>query len=547
MNYLAAAFAILCITGCQMKKEKADLLVLDATIYTVDKDFSKQEAMAIRDGKILDTGSSASMQEKYKAKKTISLKGKFIYPGLNDAHAHFTGYGLSLNQVDLTGTRSAEDVVDRCMNFAEDFSGTWITGRGWDQNDWEIKEFPGKEILDAAFPGTPVLLRRVDGHAAWANSKALEIAGITSESSIEGGQVRMENGEPSGILIDNAIDLVSSHIPPAGKEEVEAGLLKAQENCFAVGLTSISDAGLPGATVRLIQSMQESGSLKMRLDAWLEPSESNFLEFVEKGIIQTPSLRVGTVKLYADGALGSRGAKMIKDYSDDPGNSGLYLTPPADLEKYCKRALQNGYQVATHCIGDEANRRVLQIYASMLEEGNDNRWRIEHAQVINPEDYSYFGTYNIIPSVQTTHATSDMYWAEERIGAYRMPGAYSYHTLMSQLGWIPNGSDFPVESINPLYGFYAAVSRKDKEGFPPEGFRPEEALSREEALKAMTIWAAKASFQEELKGSLEAGKVADFIVTSEDIMQIEEINIPKVSIEATYLDGKEVYNRSSID
>ncbi|MFC2080037.1 amidohydrolase [Bacteroidota bacterium] len=541
MNRLIPLFLLIFITGCQMKKEKVDTLIKDAIVYSVDDSFSVLEAFVIRDGYILDTGTSSDMERKYKAESTLSLKDHFVYPGWNDAHAHFIGYGLSLQQVDLMGTSSVEEVIDKCKIFSKNNPGKWITGRGWDQNVWEEKVFPNKNNLDKTFPDTPVLLRRVDGHAAWANSKALEIAGITKNTKIEGGEIQLENNQASGILIDNAIDLVSKKFPLPGLEEKISAILLAEQNCFAVGLTSVSDAGLATDVVQLIDSLQKSDKLKMRINAWLEPSESNFSTFIEKGVIQNDKLTVGTLKLYADGALGSRGAKMIEPYFDDPKNSGILVTNPEKLKKLCQRALENDYQVAIHCIGDEANRLVLNIYSELLSEGNDRRWRIEHAQVIHPDDFKIFGEYNIVPSVQATHATSDMYWAEDRIGKERLNGAYSYKTLLEQLAWMPNGSDFPVENINPLYGFYAAVSRKDHSGYPEGGFRMEEALSREEALRGMTIWAAKAAFEENFKGSIEKGKLADFVVTKMDIMKVEESLLPTIEVELTYSGGVLVY------
>lgn len=540
-------------TGCQMNKENIDLLVKDATVYTVDPSFSVVESFVVRDGKIVDTGTSAEMERKYSADTVLSLKNRFIYPGWNDAHSHFVGYGLSLNNVELMGTRSIAEILERCKTFAENHPARrpgvdhtqpfWVTGRGWDQNDWTVQAFPGKEHLDKIFPDIPVLLRRVDGHAGWANSKALEIAGITSESRIAGGEVIVRNGEPTGILIDNAIHLVDMHIPIPGREATVAGIKMAEENCFAVGLTSLSDAGLTREVVQLLDSMHSAGTLKMRINAWLEPSEDNLNTYITNGMLQTELLTVGTVKLYADGALGSRGARLIEPYTDDPGNSGLFITEKAVLKKWCRLAYENNFQVATHCIGDAANRRMLEIYGGLLGGKNDRRWRIEHAQVIHPDDFELFGKYSIVPSVQPTHATSDMYWAEERLGADRMTGAYSYRTLMNQLGWIANGSDFPVEDINPLYGFYAAVARKDHEGYPAEGFIMSEALTREEALRAMTTWAAKAAFEEEFKGSLEKGKLADFVVTETDIMTTPEKNIPHIRVMQTYSGGTLVYER----
>jgi predicted amidohydrolase YtcJ len=396
-------------------------------------------------------------------------------------------------------------------------------------------------MLDEYFPDTPILLRRIDGHAGWANTAALKMAGITADTKVNGGTVMLSDGEPNGILIDNAIGLVGSKIPNATKEEMIHALQQAQTNCFQVGLTSVQDAGLPKEAVLLIDSLNKEGSLKIRINAWLSPSRENFSHFVEKGVYQTDHLTVNTIKLFTDGALGSRGARMIEPYTDDPQNHGLFVTPLEELEKLCRRAYLNDYAVATHCIGDAANRETLKIYASILGGENDRRWRIEHAQIIHPDDFHYFGDYNIVPSVQTTHATSDMYWAEKRVGPERIKGAYAFKQLMEENGWIPNGSDFPVEQINPLFGYYAAVVRKDQAGWPEEGFQMENALNREDALRAMTIWAAKAGFEEHLKGSIEVGKLADLTITAEDLMTAPEESLFKIQVKATYSGGELVY------
>ena len=539
---LATALLILIMTSCSPGKKEADLILTNGKIYTVDAEFSMAEAMAIRDHKILAVGSTAEIEKKYTSSQIRDLEGACVYPGWIDAHCHFFGYGMNLNAVDVAGTASVEEIIVMLKEHQALHPGSWITGRGWDQNDWEVQEFPDKSMLDAHFPDTPILLRRIDGHAAWANSRALKLAGVTAQSKVEGGTVMLSGGEPNGILVDNAISLVGSILPAPSEEEMKVALLQAQQNCFEVGLTSVQDAGLSYRVVKLIDSQHKEGSLKIRINAWLSPSEENFTHFVEKGPDQPDHLSVNTVKLFTDGALGSRGARMIEPYSDDPGNVGLYVTPLEVLEKQCRRAYENEYAVATHCIGDGANRETLKIYAKILDGKNDRRWRIEHAQIIHPDDFHYFGDYSIIPSVQTTHATSDMYWAEKRVGAERMKGAYAYRQLLEQNGWLPNGSDFPVEQINPLFGFYAAVVRKDQSAYPAEGFRKEEALSREEALRAMTIWAARAGFDEHMKGSIEPGKLADLTITTTDLMTAPEEQLFEIKVESTYSGGELVFS-----
>lgn len=539
---LSTALLILLMTSCSPGKKEADLILTNGKIYTVDANFRMAEAIAIRDHKILAVGSTAEIEKKYSSDMVRDLEGACVYPGWIDAHCHFFGYGMNLNAVDVAGTTSVEEIIAMLKEYQRNNPGTWITGRGWDQNDWEVQEFPDKGMLDEHFPDTPILLRRIDGHAAWANSKALEMAGVSAQSKMDGGTVMLSGGVPNGILVDNAIGLVGSKIPAASEEEMIQALRQAEQNCFEVGLTSVQDAGLSYRVVKLIDSQHQSGSLKIRINAWLSPSEENFTHFVEKGIYQTDHLSVNTIKLFTDGALGSRGARMIEEYSDDPGNVGLFVTPLDVLEKQCQRAYENGYAVATHCIGDRANRETLKIYARILEEKNDRRWRIEHSQIIHPDDFHYFGDYSIIPSVQTTHATSDMYWAEKRVGKERMTGAYAFKQLLEQNGWLPNGSDFPVERINPLFGFYAAVARKDQSGYPEDGFQKENALSREEALRAMTIWAARAGKEEHLKGSIETGKLADLTITTTDLMTAPEEQLFGIKVASTYSGGELVFS-----
>lgn len=536
------AISIFLITSCKHKKN-VDLIITNATIYTVDNDFTTAESFAVKSGKFIEAGSSDDILTKYKAKKTIDLEGKFVYPGFIDAHCHFYGYCLTLLQADLRGTQSFEEILEIVKNHDNNYNTEWVLGRSWDQNNWEIKEFPVNDQLNELFPDKPVYLKRVDGHAAIANAKALEMAGITSETKVDGGKIILEKGKPTGVLIDNAMSLVSRLIPDVDKNQTIKAIQQGEQNCFAVGLTSVADAGLYKNQVLLIDSLQKSGDMNLRLYAMLEPNDENFNHFVKKGIYKTDYLNVHSIKLYADGALGSRGAALLEPYADDPGNYGLIINPPDFYHQMCKLAYENNYQVCTHAIGDSANRMMLDIYAEYLNGENDRRWRIEHAQIIHPDDLDKFGNYNIVPSIQSTHCTSDMYWADERLGDERIENAYIYKQLLKQNGWIPNGTDFPVEKIDPLLTFYASIARKDVEGYPENGFQPENALTREETLKSMTIWAAKTAFEENEKGSIEPGKMADFVVLEKDIMTISEEEIPQVTVQYTFINGVVVYKK----
>ena len=420
------------------------------------------------------------------------------------------------------------------------FPSEWVRGRGWNQNEWDIKEFPTKDLLDKVFPNKPVYIVRIDGHAAIANSVALKMAKLDEKTKIVGGELIISNGKLTGVLVDNAIELVRKIIPEISESTKAKALQKAQENCFSVGLTSVSDAGLELKDVLLIDSLQKQSVLKMRIYAMLSPTQENFDYFLSKGIYSTDYLTVRSIKLYADGALGSRGALLKKPYTDAPNTKGLQVESDQKLNEYCDIAYKAGYQVNTHCIGDEAVRLILDLYSKHLKTKNDLRWRIEHSQVVDPSDISKYGSFSIIPSIQTTHATSDMTWADERLGD-RIKYAYAYQDLLKQNDWLPNGSDFPIESINPIYGFYAGVTRKDLNGEPKEGFQMENALTREQALRAMTIWAAKSNFEEDFKGSLELGKWADFVILDTDLMNANESDLPKSKVISTFVSGEIVY------
>ncbi len=535
-------FVIIFMTGCS-DKNKADLIVTNARVYTVDSDFSIAESFAVAGGKVVAVGTSDVIHSVYSAENTIDAEGKFIYPGFNDAHAHFNGYGTNLMRyADLRGTSGPAAIYEIVKAHHQKFGGEWILGRSWDQNDWENTEFPDKSKLDELFPDVPVYLVRVDGHAGWCNSKALEMAGITAQTKLAGGQVVVKNGEPTGILIDNAMGLVSRLIPEITPQQQKMGLLEAQKNCFAAGLTSVTDCGLGKETILLMQEMQESGELKMRINAMLNPTDENIETFVEKGPQQSDKLTVNTIKIYADGALGSRGALLLDDYSDDSGNRGLQIESQEYYDKICRLAYDNHFAVSTHCIGDGANRLMLDTYGKFLKGKNDRRWRIEHAQIIHPDDIEKFARFSIVPSVQATHATSDMYWADERLGEKRLQnGSYAYQTLLQQNGWLPNGTDFPVEKIEPLFTFYASVFRVDHKGWPEGGFLEKESLNREQALRSVTIWPAKASFEENEKGSLEPGKWADFVILDTDLMTASPLDVLNATIESTWIAGEMVH------
>jgi len=542
---LSAIIVSIFLFACN-QREKIDLLVYNATIYTVDSTFSVTDAIAVKDGKIIETGKTGDLQNKFEAIEKIDANGKFIYPGFIDAHAHFVGYGLGLQTVDLVGTESWEDILHRLDDFAKNKNkGQWLIGRGWDQNDWPVKDFPTNEKLNELYPDRPVFLRRVDGHAAIVNQKALDIAGVKAGDKLTGGEVEVKNGKLTGILIDNAIGLVASKIPEPDAAQMNEALLDAQKNCFAVGLTTVDDCGLDYKTVLFIDSIHKKGDLKMRIYAMLSDGRENYDFIFQHGKIKTDRLNVRSFKVYADGALGSRGACLLQPYSDKPGWSGFLLSSQQHFDSVANLLSQKDFQMCTHAIGDSGNRTMLMIYARYLKGKNDSRWRIEHAQVINENDFKLFGENNIIPSVQPTHATSDMYWAADRLGKERVKGAYAYKQLLEQNGWIPLGTDFPVEDISPFKTFYAAVVRRDAKGWPADGYQKENALTRDEAMRGMTIWAAKANFEENEKGSLEKGKFADFVILDQDLMKAGEKDLPNTKVLKTFLSGEKVFEKKN--
>lgn len=535
--FIAIFFAI---TSCS--NQKVDTIIHHAVIYTVDSSFTIAEAMAVKDGKIVAVGTNDKIMGKYTATENVDAQGKAVYPGFIDAHAHFVGYGRSLFQADLFGTNTWEETVARIKAFADAHPDLpWIQGRGWDQNRWPGKAYPTNEELNKLFPDKPVVIARVDGHASIANRKALDLAGIKAGQTVVGGSIEVKNGKLTGVLIDNADNKVYQQIPEPTKDIYVQWLQAAQKNCFEQGLTTVTDCGLSYQDVEAIDALQKEGKLDMRLFVMLSDNDENIHKYLKSGPYKTDKLFVNGFKVYMDGALGSRGACLLQPYTDKTGWSGFLLRNQSHYDSLAQVLAGTGFQMCTHAIGDSANREILKIYNKYLKGKNDKRWRIEHAQIINQADFDLFGSANIIPSVQPTHATSDMYWAEERLGKDRLKGGYAFKQLLQQNGWIPLGTDFPVEDISPFKTFLASAVRKDAKGFPADGFQKENALSREETLRGMTIWAAKASFLEKEVGSLEAGKKADFILLDQDLMKVAETAILQVKVNATYLGGKKVH------
>lgn len=541
MNRLRKLLPLLLLAACN-SRQPADLVVHHAHIYTVDSAFSTAEAMAIKDGKVLATGTDATILAHYNAAQVVDARGQAVYPGLIDAHAHFVGYGRALYEVALYDCADWQQVVARVEEFATQHPNeTWIRGRGWDQNKWPGKALPDNSELNRLFPGKPVLLDRVDGHAAVANAAALKLAGVTAGTTIAGGVVGKTNGIPNGLLIDNAVALVTKVVPAPTAADYEKWLLAAQRNCFAQGLTTVTDCGLNYTDIYAIDSLQKQGKLLMNMYVMLSDDTANFARFLQQPPYKTERLYVKGVKAYADGALGSRGACLLAPYGDQPGWQGFLLAGRGHYDSLAAMLVHTGYQLCTHAIGDSGNRMVLQVYDRYLHGHNDKRWRIEHAQVVNPDDLQLFGRNSIVPSVQPTHATSDMYWAGERLGAERLKTAYAYRQLLEQNGWLPLGTDFPVEDISPFKTFYAAVVRKDAKGYPEGGFQKENALTRGQALRGMTIWAARAGCLDKEIGSLEPGKKADFVILDRDLMMAADTALLQTHVIATYSRGKSVH------
>lgn len=554
--------------------KEVDMIYVNGKIYTMDEKNSVAAAFAVKDQLIVEIGSQWEIRRKFRAETVVDLGGKTVLPGLIDAHAHFLSLGISKITVQLTGTHSAEEAAEKVKDrVLKTEPGQWIRGGGWDQNDWQKKEFPTHVILDKVAPDNPVYLSRIDGHAAWVNKRALELAGISRETvDPSGGKIiRDVRGNPTGVLIDAAMNLVLSKLPDLSEAEAQEALELAVSECVKYGITSVQDMGVDLRMIEFYKREIEGGAPMVRIYAVIGGTGETWDHFLKEGPLVgygNNFLTVRAIKLYIDGALGSRGAALIEPYSDDPGNRGLTLMSYETLKRNVEEALRHRFQVCTHAIGDRGNNIVLNAYEEALKvvPTIDHRLRIEHAQVVHPTDIPRFNKLGIIPSMQPTHCTSDMYWAEARLGPERVKGAYAWRSFRNAGSIILGGSDSPVERPNPIYGIYAAVTRRDLDGRPIDaedvrtffqlskdgitneknfqgGWYPEEKLTREEAVRMFTTWAAWGAFEESLKGSLEKGKLADFVVISDDIMTIAENDIPKVSVLRTVIGGKVVYEK----
>ena len=528
---------IIFMTSCQ---NKVDLLVHNASVYTMSDQLGKVSAFIVDKGKFIAVGGE-DLLEKYSARKVLNLNQLPIYPGFIDSHCHFLELGLSLQQIDLKGTKSFEEVIERIKDATKDTDPNAVIGRGWDQNDWEVKRLPSKKQIDVLFPNIPVALRRIDGHAMLVNQKALDLAGITAETKVEGGSIIIENGNLTGVLVDAPMKLVQAILPEPNQTDKIKALNDAAQIGFENGLTTVSVAGMQKDDIMLIDSLQTAGLLNMRVYAMISNTEENLDYFLKTGPLKTNMLNVRSFKVYADGALGSRGAALKNPYSDLKSHKGVFITSKDSIEKLAYKLASTPFQMNTHAIGDDANKVVLDAYKKALVFSDDPRWRIEHAQIIDTFDIKLFNR-KIIPSIQPTHATSDMYWAEERLGENRLLGAYAYNDLLKRSGRIALGTDFPVEEVSPLNTFYAAIARKDSNQFPEEGFLFQNKLSRMDALKGMTLWGAYANFEESEKGSIEVGKFADFIIMDRDILDVSEKRILQTRLVATILNGNVVYS-----
>lgn len=546
----AAPAAALAQSSAGAPQPAADLIVTNARIYTADDSRPLVEAFAVRGNRIVFTGSAREAATlKGAATRVVDAGGRTVIPGMVDAHAHFAGLAQTLRAVDLVGTKSVTEVIARVQAKAATLpKGTWITGRGWDQNAWGDTRFPTHDALSAAVPDHPVLLTRVDGHANFVNAAAMKLAGVTAATKDpSGGKIQRDaNGAPTGVFIDNAQRLVGSKVPELTRDEMRAALKDAIARMHSLGLVGMHDAGASRANIELFEDMAQKRELDLRLYVMIGDNAEALKHYFQVGprsALYDGQVWVRAVKLYADGAMGSRGAALLEPYSDDPNNTGLLLSAPSHIEEVARQGLAAGFQINTHAIGDRGNRVVLDAYDKALAATPraDHRFRVEHAQILHQDDIPRFAQMGVIPSMQASHQTSDMYWIGKRLGPTRLYGAYAWQSLLQTGVIIPNGSDFPVEAVNPLISFHASIARQDARDWPAGGWYPEQKMSREDALRSMTLWAAYAGFQEKELGSITPGKYADFVVLDQDIMRVPAELVLQTRVLSTWVGGRRVY------
>jgi predicted amidohydrolase YtcJ len=533
----------------------ADLIVTGGRIYTVDVTRPVAEAFAVRGGRFVLVGTRRDvMMLKGPQTQMVDLRGAAAYPGFIDAHAHLLGLGNALRSVNLVGAPSYEEIVSRVVARARVTpEGQWVTGNGWDQNRWPVKEFPTHDALSRAVPDHPVLLDRVDGHAVLANASAMRAAGISARTRdpVGGRIVRDARGNPTGVFVDNAMSLVSNAVPTPTPAQLSELLHSAAVESNRWGLTEVQDMGEDRATIEALESLASAKRLPLRTYEMVADDSAALAYYFARGPKQAEydgHVWVRGIKLYADGALGSRGAALLAPYSDDRLNTGLLVSTPQHLRSRTIEALKHGFQVSTHAIGDRGNRNALDAYQAALDAvpTSDARLRIEHAQIISPQDMPRFAQLGVIPSMQSSHQTSDMPWAERRLGPERIRGGYAWRSLLNTGVVIPNGTDFPVEQVNPIITFHSAVTRQDADNSPPGGWYPDQRMTREEALRSMTLWPAYAAFQENELGSISVGKYADFTILNRDIMTLAPERILGAQVVATYVGGAPVYQAKSL-
>ena len=546
-------FGVSSLAAQRAATTSADLIVTHARIYTVDDTRPFVSAMAIQGGKVQFVGSEReALQLRGANTRMLDAGGQTIIPGMIDAHAHLFNLATFLRNLDVTDTRSYESIVARVADRIRTAQpNAWVIGRGWDQNKWGNTQFPTHDALSRVSLNNPVVLTRIDGHAILANAAAMKAAGVTAATKDpSGGKIeRTPTGEPTGVFIDNAMELVNRSIPPMTKDDMRAATLNAITEANKLGLVGVHDAGEPREVIDIFEELAKAGTFNLRAYVMISDDSAAIAHYFQRGpqsALYDGRLWIRSIKLYADGALGSRGAALLDPYADDAKNIGLLRTTAAHLQDVSTRALRQGFQVGIHAIGDRGNRIALDAFDNALKAvpTADHRFRIEHVQVLDHADVPRFAQLGVIPSMQAVHQPSDMYWAPTRLGYARTLGAYAWRSLLATGVIIPNGSDFPVERVNPLFSFHAAIARQDDNNWPPGGWFPEQKMTREEALKAMTIWAAFAGFQENVTGSLTPGKYADFVILDRDIMRVPDEQVLGTGVIATYIGGRAVFERS---